>query len=305
MANAAASAPLPTPPPPDQRGALALLIALRPHQWAKNLLVFLPPLFNHAWRNAAAWRSAIEAFIAISLCASAIYLLNDLMDAPSDRLHPQKSRRPIAAGTLARTPAIIAAAILLTASAAVAFPMPLAFAAYLAAYAALALLYVFGAKRIAVLDIMILAALYTVRILAGGAATNIPVSAWLLAFSVFFFFSVALSKRCSELNTWGDRASNRPYGSADYRTLSVAGMSSGYAAVVVFAQYVHSSDTAALYRHPAILWLMSPILLYWITRIWLLTNRGQMDEDAVLFALKDLPSYAAGLLAAIVLLCAL
>ena len=306
MADAATRAPLRTPPPsPEPRRAIALLLALRPHQWAKNFLVFLPPLFNHAWRNAAAWRSAIEAFIAISLCASAIYLINDLMDAASDRLHPQKRRRPIAAGTLAHTPAIIAAAILLAAAAAVGFLMPLAFAGYLATYAALALLYVFGAKRVAVLDIMILAALYTVRILAGGAATAIPVSAWLLAFSVFFFFSIALAKRCSELNTWGDRASSRPYGSADYRTLSVAGMSSGYAAVVVFAQYVHSSDTAALYRHPVILWLMSPILLYWITRIWLLTNRGQMDEDAVLFALKDLPSYAAGLLAAIVLLAAL
>jgi 4-hydroxybenzoate polyprenyltransferase len=306
MADAATRAPLPTPPSSSQpRSALALLLALRPHQWAKNLLVFLPPLFNHAWRNTAAWRSALEAFIAISLCASAIYLLNDLMDAPSDRLHPQKSRRPIAAGALKPSVAIAVAAVLFAASAAVAFAMPLAFAGYLAAYAALALLYVFGAKRIAVLDIMILAALYTVRILAGGAATSIPVSAWLLAFSVFFFFSVALSKRCSELTTWGDRASHRPYGSADYRTLSVAGMAGGYAAVVVFAQYVHSPDTASLYRHPDLLWLMCPILLYWITRIWLLTNRGQMDEDAVLFALKDLPSYAAGLLAGIVLLCAL
>ncbi|HEV2690834.1 MAG TPA: UbiA family prenyltransferase [Bryobacteraceae bacterium] len=306
MAEAAAPASVPSPQASgQQRRSIALLLVLRPHQWAKNLLVFLPPLFNHAWTNGIVWREALYAFVALSLCASAIYILNDIMDAETDRLHPEKRRRPIAARMLIPAHTLVLASVLLLGAAAVTFPMDRAFAAYLGIYAALALAYVFGAKRIAILDIMILAALYTVRILAGGAATGIVVSAWLLAFSVFFFFSVALAKRCSELTTWGDRASGRPYGPEDYRTLSIAGMASGYAAVVVFAQYVHSPDTASLYRHPAVLWLACPILLYWITRVWLLTNRGRMHEDAVLFALQDKASYLAGLLTAVVLFCAL
>lgn len=306
MGGALAPAPDPSPHASSQDAhLLALLVLLRPHQWAKNLLVFLPLLFHHSWTEGSAWQAASLASAVMSLCASAIYILNDIMDAEDDRSHPGKRRRPIADRTLTPAFGLAAAVVLLAGAAAVAISLPRAFAAYAGVYAALAVVYVLGAKRIVILDIMILASLYTVRILAGAAATHIPVSAWLLAFSVFFFFSLALAKRCSELTMWGDRIPGRPYRPEDYLALSASGVASGYAGVVVFAQYVHSPDTASLYRHPEMLWLVCPILLYWITRVWLLTNRGQMDEDGILFALRDKASYAAGVLTVVVVACAL
>jgi 4-hydroxybenzoate polyprenyltransferase len=289
----------------DLRGGSlrALAAALRPHQWAKNLLVFSAPLFSHSWRSAASWLQALAAFAALSLCASALYLLNDVVDAASDALHPRKRLRPVASGALGRTAALAAAAILLVASALVASPMRRGFAAFLGAYVLLGLVYIFAGRRVPVLDVVVLALLYTLRILAGGAATGIPISAWLLGFSLFFFFSLALSKRASEMAISGGHAPGRPYEPGD--PLASSGIASGYAALVVFALYLQSPETASLYRHPAVLWLIVPILLYWLTRLWILTTRGRMDEDAILFALKDPPSYCAAAAAVAVILFAL
>jgi 4-hydroxybenzoate polyprenyltransferase len=275
--------------------------ALRPHQWAKNLLVFSACVFSHAWREAAPWLAALAAFAALSLCASAIYLLNDIVDARFDRLHPRKRLRPFASGALRPKQGVAAACLLFAGSALIGSALRRPFAISLAAYALLGLVYVFAGKRVAILDVIILSVLYTLRILAGGAATGIPISAWLLAFSMFFFLSIAFSKRCSEIAVCGGSPPGRPYGSND--PVAISGIASAYAAVVVLALYIQSPETARLYHRPEPLWVICPILLFWLNRLWLLSTRGQVDEDPVLFALKDWVSYAAGVV--VVLLAAL
>ena len=291
------------PSKPVLRSRSGLLAALRPHQWAKNLLVFAACFFSHAWHSIAPWLAALEAFAALSLCASGLYLLNDILDVESDRLHPRKRLRPYASGAFGARHGIALGCLLFGMAGALAAWMQPQFEAFLASYFGLGLLYVLIARRVAILDVVLLALLYTVRILAGGAATGIPITPWLLGFSMFLFFSIALSKRCSELAACGGSAPGRPYTSRD--RLEPSGVASSYAAIVVFALYVQSPETAVLYRHPSVLWLICPVLLYWTNRLWLLAARGEIDDDVVVFALKDKVSYATGVAALIVVAFAL
>lgn len=265
--------------------------ALRLHQWLKNLLVFLPLLTAHLVLAPAAVTHAGMAFLSFCLCASGVYLLNDLLDLEADRQHPRKRLRPFAAGTLPLTAGLIAAPLLTLAAFALALALSKLFALALAAYYLLTLAYSFALKRIAMLDTIVLAALYTIRIIAGTLALRIGLSFWLLAFSMFLFLSLAMIKRYTELHALlkaGDsRSAGRGYGVDDLPLVHSLGGASGYLAVLVLALYINSTASEALYRHPAILWLLCPLLLYWISRAWLITHRGDMHDDPVVFAVSD------------------
>ena len=265
--------------------------ALRLHQWLKNLLIFLPLLTAHlVLVPDAVLRSAL-AFFSFCVCASGVYLLNDLLDLDADRRHPRKRLRPFAAGTLPITSGVVAAPLLTLAAFALALAISKLFALALAAYYVLTLTYSFGFKRIAMLDTVVLAALYTIRIIAGTAALRIGVSFWLLAFSMFLFLSLAMIKRYTELRALhmaGDsRSAGRGYAVGDLPLVQSLGGASGYLAVLVLALYINSSASELLYRHPPVLWLLCPLLLYWISRAWLIAHRGNMHDDPVVFALTD------------------
>jgi 4-hydroxybenzoate polyprenyltransferase len=282
--------------------------ALRVHQWLKNLLVFLPIVLAHRWREWPLLIDVVWATAAFCLCASSVYILNDILDRDFDRRHPSKRNRPFASGALTVRQGLWTAAALLGASALIAGRLNGLFAACLALYFVLAAAYSLWIKRVPVLDVILLAALYTLRILAGSAAATIAPSFWLLAFSQFMFLSLALVKRYAEIDTTtrvsGDTLIGRGYGRDDATLMLGLGPAAGFVAVLVLALYINSPESLVLYRHPQALWLICPLLLYWVTRVWFLTARGQMHEDPVVFAARDPVSLAAGVLAVVAILVA-
>ncbi len=293
--------------PRERGGWTALAKGMRLYQWAKNALVFVPLLTAHRLLDASAVTAAWLAFAAFSLAASAVYLANDLADLDDDRRHPTKRARALASGALPVGAALALVPLLVAAAAALAWRLPWEFGALLVVYLAANIAYSLGLKRFALLDVFVLAALYTVRILAGAAAIDVPVSHWLLAFSMFVFLSLALAKRFVEVANVAareeDRVGGRGYLASDGQLLGMLGTASGYLSVLVFALYITSRDVAALYARPQALWFATPFLLYWISRVWLLAHRGELHEDPLLFALHDPPSYVAamGVLAAMVI----
>ncbi len=278
------------------------LRALRPHQWAKNLLVFVPLLLAHAYFDEPRVLATLFAFIAFCLCASAVYIFNDLMDLDADRQHPEKKNRPFAAGDLSILSGLMLAGILLVLSSLLALNISTAYALVFAFYFLTTTAYSLGLKSVALLDVFILAGLYTIRVLAGTVSANVPMSFWLLAFSLFIFFSLAMLKRFSELYNLEQREKKktkvRGYSTDDKAILSLLGVASGYISVLVMALYITTPEHMVEYREPEFLWIVFPALLFWISRVWLLASRGQMNEDPVLFALKDAPSYFIALIAA-------
>lgn len=278
--------------------AFMLARALRLYQWSKNLLVFVPLLTAHRFLEPGAAASALLAFLAFSLVASAVYLLNDLSDLEADRRHPTKRRRAIAAGELPIASAIAMMPVLLLGAAAISLLLPWTFAALLVLYVGVNLGYSFFLKRVALVDVFVLAGLYGLRILAGAAAIGVPVSHWLLAFSLFAFLSLALAKRYVEVAHVaardGSQVEGRGYAAGDGALLGTLGIVSGYLSVLVFALYITSGEVQVLYGTPVLLWLIGPLLLFWITRIWFLAYRGRLHEDPLLFALRDGASYAIG-----------
>jgi 4-hydroxybenzoate polyprenyltransferase/phosphoserine phosphatase len=277
---------------------LATLRGMRVYQWAKNLLVFVPLLTAHRFLDGESLAAALLAFLAFSLVASAVYLANDLADLEDDRPHPAKRRRALASGDLAIGGALLLAPALLAGAAWIALLLPWEFGALLGAYVATNFFYSSGLKRIAVLDVFVLAGLYTLRILAGAAAIDVPVSHWLLAFSSFAFLSIALVKRYVEVANVASRdelrVGGRGYLAHDGPLLAALGTAAGYLSVLVFALYITSPRVMELYSRPAVLWFAVPLLLYWISRIWFLAHRGRLHEDPLLFALRDGASYATG-----------
>jgi 4-hydroxybenzoate polyprenyltransferase len=268
--------------------------ALRPHQWAKNLLLVVPLLTSHNFLQPRLVGQVLTAFVAFCLCASATYLINDLLDIPADRQHPSKRHRPFAAGTLQAAWGVVLAGVLAVTSLSIGWTLGLDFVAMLALYFLLTLAYSFKLKQIVMVDILCLAGLYTLRILAGGIPAAAPVSPWLLAFSMFFFLSLACVKRASELVRLlapGENLLGRAYQTEDRLPLTVLGISSGAMAVLVFAIYISSPAVVPLYSHPFRLWLICPLLLYWSSRVWIITGRGRMHDDPVVFAMKDRVSY--------------
>jgi 4-hydroxybenzoate polyprenyltransferase len=281
----------------DELSMIAHLKCLRPHQWAKNLLIALPLLMAHRWDDADGWLRVALAFISFSLGASAMYVLNDLRDRESDRMHPAKRARPIASGAVATGGALMLLVSCLTVSAGIAaLLLPREFLACLLAYFLITTVYTLRLKRMLMLDVLTLAALYSLRLLAGGAATDVALSPWLLAFSMFFFLSLAFVKRYTELAALDDRgqdaARGRAYLVIDLDLIRTLGPTSGYMAVLVFALYINSPEAQALYPRANVLWLICPLLLYWITRLWFIAQRKSMHHDPVVFALADRASYA-------------
>lgn len=277
------------------RVLVALLRSMRPHQWVKNVLVFVPLVTAHRVGDAQAWANALQAFLAMCLAVAGIYIANDLVDLEADRAHRSKSRRPLASGALPIGVGAGAIPVLFAGAVLVALPLPPAFLVWLGAYAAAALGYSLWLKRIAVVDVLLLAALYTVRLIGGAAAIPVPMSTWLLAFSMFFFLSLALLKRYEEISASrraNDAAPVRGYRPSDLEMVAIFGIASGYLAVLVMALYTDSREIAVLYSHPGWLWGFSLLLLYWITRMWLHASRGEMHDDPILFAATDWASYA-------------
>ena len=282
--------------------------AVRVHQWVKNLLLFLPLLGAHRFTDTSALGRTLLAILSFSLCASAVYLLNDLTDLESDRAHPTKRRRPLASGALSIQTAIVLTFVFLALSTALALHLGPAFLTVLLAYIILTTSYSVALKRIAILDVLVLASLYTIRIFAGGQATSITISTWLLAFSMFLFLSLALLKRYSELHNLRLRdeqeTPGRGYRSSDLELVSALGAASGYISVLILALYIQSETVRSLYAQPTWIWAMCPAVLYWISRLWLIAHRGEMHEDPIVFAIKDRASYVLAAVLALVMLLA-
>ena len=282
----------------------AILRSLRPHQWVKNLIIFVPALAGHRLGDAALLGRAGLAFFAFCFCASAIYVTNDLMDLDADRHHATKCRRPFASGELPLLTGLWLAPLLLLVGLATAAILSSKLVAILGLYVFLATLYSWWLKRVAWLDVFLLAGLYTVRLVAGGVATNIVDSSWLLLFSMCIFLSLALVKRYVELaaeKTSASGARGRGYAPRDLGVITVLGTGCGGLAALVLALYVHSYAVVILYARPTVLLLLCPLLLFWISRVWLLARRRAMHDDPVVFALKDWLSYLIGVLVLAVL----
>lgn len=282
----------------------ALFEAARPHQAVKNLLVFLPLFASHRYGDMGLLRQCILAFVALSFAAAATYLINDLMDVAADQAHPRKRLRAIASGRVTRGQAITLAAALVVLAAGVCVFLPPVFSGLLGIYVLTTLGYSFGLKRMVILDVLIIAGLFTLRVLAGGAATGIMPSFWLLAFCLFLFLSIALVKRVTELHMLSAKGNVAPLGRGyrvdDLPALTAMGIASGFVAVLIVALYVNSPEIRTLYRTPEMIWLICPIGLFIIARLWLLAHRGEVEDDPVLFALRDHTSQAAVVLAAMI-----
>jgi 4-hydroxybenzoate polyprenyltransferase len=293
-----------SPPRPTLR---TWLKAIRLHQWVKNVLVFLPSLLAHRVTDPVVLVKSVLAFAAFGCCASSVYVTNDLFDLSADREHPRKRHRPFAAALLSVRSGEFAAVILLLCAAALAVSIGPMYVLTLACYYMVTWAYSLRLKRVALVDVMTLAGLYTLRIIAGSVATGIALSFWMLAYSVFLFLSLGFLKRFAELydaRKAGKLAGHgRGYGADDLPLVMNLGTTSGYCAVVVIALYINSPDSLALYHHHKTMWLTCPLMLFWISRMWMLTARGHMHDDPVVFALRDRMSLLVlGLLGLIVLL---
>ena len=279
---------------------LAMLKAMRLHQWMKNLLVFVPLMAAHQYADAPRDVLALMAFVIFSLTASSVYLLNDLVDVQDDRHHTRKRNRPFASGALSLITGWVAwPMLLLVAVVLSALFMPVLFSVSLGVYFVLTVAYSLQLKQLAVVDVLTLAALYTMRIIAGAAAIDVAVSFWLLLFSMFIFLSLALIKRYSELKVARDAGKSgalrgRGYEPDDLELVSSLGGSSGFIAVLVLALYIQDGQAAHLYATPQLIWLACPVMLFWISRAWLIAHRGRMHDDPIVFALKDKVSWGVG-----------
>jgi 4-hydroxybenzoate polyprenyltransferase len=302
----------------------AWLKAIRLHQWAKNVLIFVPLLLAHVWAPGVIAATAV-AFVSFGLCASATYIINDLLDLEADREHPRKRRRPFASGDLSALSGIVVVFLFFTASLTLALLVPHVIAAlspellhlikphyfllWLGIYLVTTLAYSLRLKRSVLVDVIVLSGLYTIRIIAGSAASGIAVSTWLGSFSIFFFLSLAFVKRFAELENLRERggvaASGRGYHTNDIEQLRSFGSASGYASVVVLTLYISNLDAVQLYHHTKRLWLIVPVLLLWISRLWLQASRGRLHEDPVVYAITDRRSLFLGLLVVMIVLSAL
>jgi 4-hydroxybenzoate polyprenyltransferase len=290
---------------PAKRRLGALVRAMRPHQWAKNVLVFVPLITSHQILSAVPTAQGLVAFVVFSACASAIYILNDILDIEADRLHPRKRTRPFAAGELSIPFGLLSSALLLIIGLALAVTAgSWALAAVLGTYILATMVYSTRLKREPVVDVFVLAGLYVLRLVGGGVAANIALSTWLLAFALFFFLSLAFVKRYAELASNG-RAPGRGYTADDALWMHAIGTCSGYMAAVVMALYVSAPDVTGLYSRPKALWLVCPLLLFWITRMWFRAGRRQIHDDPVVEALKDPVGYVCALALGVILLVAL
>lgn len=297
------------PTPHAANAPRTVLRAIRLHQWTKNLLIFVPLVLSHSWSQSELIITNLLAFIAFGCAASAIYLVNDLIDLEADRAHAEKRHRPFAAGLLPLSWGVAMIPLLLLLALGLALLVNLEFVLILLVYLVLTTAYSLYLKPLAMLDVISLTSLYTLRIIAGAVAISVPLSYWLLAFSMFIFLSLALSKRYSELHNLKQqpqgKQTTRGYHTEDLPMIRVFGSNSGYLSVLVLVLYIHDLQADAQYTHPIWLWPVALAVLYWISRIWLLAHRGELHEDPVLFAIHDRTSYVIAALVAVSLLLAL
>lgn len=267
------------------------LKALRIHQWSKNLLLFVPLLTAFSFLDLRKITSAMLAFLAFSLSASATYIFNDLWDLQTDRAHPRKRLRPLASGQIPIVRAVFVGAIAALCGFYVALHISQGFAVMLLLYFLLTGAYSFRLKRYVLMDVVVLSLLYTLRILAGSVATHIPTSSWLLAFSVFIFLSLALVKRCGELVSLSQNekksAVGRDYSVSDLAVLWPLGVGAAISAIVIFGLFISAPETQGRYATPQLLWLVAIGLIYWISRLWIKTSRGEMHDDPIIYAVTD------------------
>jgi len=291
-----------------KKGIKPYVEALRLHQWLKNFLVFVPLVMAHRFLESDLVARNLTAFLAFGLCASSVYLLNDLIDLSADRHHPRKKKRPFAAGDVSPLFGLFASPGLLGVSLLLGLSLSSNFVWMLAIYYLLNLSYSFYFKQVALLDVILLAGLYTMRIMAGSASVDIWPSSWLLAFSTFIFLSLALVKRYDELvimHAETGKVRVRGYQVMDKELLASLGSGSGYVAVLVLAIFISSGKAEILYTRHHLIWLLCPLLLYWISYVWLIAHRGAMVDDPLVFTLKDRVSRITLLLGGLVLLLAM
>jgi len=283
----------------ESAGVMTWLKAIRIHQWAKNMLVFVPLLTSHSLFKPELVMNALLAYLSFCTVASATYLLNDLLDLESDRKHHTKRNRPLAAGRLTIMQGVTAGVVLfcLGLYLAIQFTNTL-FLLFLLIYLTLTIMYSFVLKHLQSADVISLASLFTLRIIAGAAAISVPLSFWLLCFSMFLFLSLAMIKRVSELihlqrqtENPSQQVAGRDYLTADIVVLQSLGGAAGLMSVLIFALYVNSDQVVTMYSTPELLWLVIPVVGYWITRIWIAATRGEIDEDPVSYALHDMQSW--------------
>ena len=287
----------------------AFIKALRPHQWVKNVLIFVPLIAAHLYGDSLALIDASWTFFIFCLAASSVYLLNDLLDIEEDRQHEYKKSRPLASGDLNIVWAWILWPLLLLLSVMLSWQLlPNLFTLSLLSYLAITICYSFFLKQSAVIDVMLLAMLYTIRIIGGAFAISVPISFWLITFSLFIFVSLAFIKRFSELKAarsyGGISLRGRGYSLDDLEAISSMGVSSGYLAVLVLALYIQDAHTASLYNSPEVIWVACPLMLFWISRMWLITHRGQMHIDPIVFAIRDRVSAITALLFVVIFMAA-
>ena len=283
-----------------------LFRVLRVHQWVKNLLIFVPLVMAHRWHDMVALSGAIAAFFSFSAIASSVYIINDLIDRDSDRRHPTKKNRPIAAGLISPRAALILQASLFLTGIFLAIAIKPEFLVVMGVYFLITTAYSVKLKKIPLVDILLLASLYSIRIFAGAVATDVIISKWLIAFSMFLFFSLACVKRYAEIAALDPTDTDlafrgRGYAVDDLPLVGQFGVTSGCMSILVLALYLNSEEVTHLYRYSDRLWLICPFLFYWVGRVWLMTKRNQMHDDPVVFALKDGASYAIGLMVALII----
>jgi len=277
--------------PGPRRTFMSVLRMLRVHQWSKNVLIAVPIVLSHEYFNADMVLKCLLAFVSFSAVASAIYIVNDFFDLALDRQHPTKRNRPFASGVLSVPFGLVSVALLLTVGIGAGLMVSWPFMAVLASYLVVTTAYSLALKRMLLVDVLTLAGLYTVRVIAGAAATGVGVSFWLLAFSMFFFLSLALVKRYVELDSPnlspGERIAGRGYRCEDREVVAQAGMASAFSSALVLALYMNSESVRELYSHPWMVWPLPPIVLYLTMRIWVLGRRGEMHDDPVVFIAQD------------------
>lgn len=286
---------------------LPFLKALRPHQWSKNLLVFVPAVAGHRLALDILSQAGL-AFVCFCAAASSGYLINDILDAAADRAHPEKRRRPVAAGHLNPAQAIGLSAFIGAAGLGGAFALMPAFALVMLAYLAVSFGYSLILKSKIIVDVIVVAGLLTVRVIGGSVVTGIPLSKWLIMFSVFVFLSLSLAKRSSEIatapNSGTSSIGRRGYRSGDLALLNAMGAAAAYAAALVLAVYIASPEVNLLYEHADRLWFVLPFLVYWLSRVLLLASRGDLNEDPILFAVSDRVTWLVGCLVTAILIAA-
>ena len=285
--------------------ALGLFKALRPHQWAKNSLLLVPLITSHRLLEPWLLLQILIALATFNLTASAVYIVNDLLDLQADRRHRTKRNRPFASGKVPIPVGGAAAVALLVLGVAGSLLLPATFTGLLLLYLAVTTAYSWILKRKPMADVVCLAGLYSLRIFAGGAAVGVSISPWLIAFSMFFFLSLAFAKRYTEIEalpTADAHVANRGYRAPDLELIRAMGPACGLLSVLVFCLYINSPDIRLLYRRPELLWLSCPFLLYWIGRLWLFAGRGALNDDPVIFAIHDGESYLTGAAMGLILL---